>query len=84
MPHFFLHVRDRTGFARDEVGADFASLDAARIEAIEGIRSILSDEVRRGVIDLSGQVEVVATTGEPVEIVPFTMAFHLRGEDKPG
>ncbi len=58
MAQYFLHVHNGTGFTRDEEGQDFADLTAARIGAIDGIRSILSEEVRSGALDLAGRAGV--------------------------
>ena len=81
MPRFYLHVHNRTGFARDEEGGDFPNLHAARAQAIEGIRSILGDEARHGMIDLNGLIEIATAEGKVVEVVRFSEAFELRLED---
>jgi hypothetical protein len=81
MPRFYLHVHNRIGSARDEEGADFPDLDTARVRAIEGIRSILSDEARQGMIDFRGRIEIAAATGDVIETVSFIEAFELHLED---
>ncbi|AJP72318.1 DUF6894 family protein [Sphingomonas hengshuiensis] len=78
MAQYFLHVHNGTGFTRDEEGQDFADLTAARIGAIDGIRSILSEEVRSGALDLAGQVEVTDAAGHIALTLPFEEAVEIH------
>ena len=80
MPRFFLHVHNRTGFARDEEGAEFPDLAAARESALVGIRSILSEEVGQGTLDLNGRIDICGENGEVLAAVPFSAAVELRLE----
>ena len=80
MPLFFLHVFNRTGCSRDEEGLDLPDLDAARAEAVEGIRSILRDEVARGTLDLEGRIEIADEAGRIVDVVAFNDAIEVREE----
>lgn len=77
MPRFFLHICNRIGFAADEEGADLASLDAAVEQAKEGIRSILSDEAKKGRLDLNGRIEIADETGAVRRTIPFSEAFDI-------
>ena len=43
MPLFFFDYRDGETFVRDEVGLEFASADAARAEATEGLAGLARD-----------------------------------------
>lgn len=48
MPTFYTHIDNGTGYQRDEVGADFPDLNAARESAITGGLLILADEINSG------------------------------------
>ena len=48
MPLFFFHVKENDDVLCDDEGSDHPDLDAAREEAIEGIRQIISDAVLTG------------------------------------
>ncbi|MBV9930617.1 MAG: hypothetical protein JO013_06710 [Alphaproteobacteria bacterium] len=80
MPLYFLDVYNRTGCSRDEEGMDLADLDAARAQAVEGIRSILQDEVAHGAIDFEGRVEVLDAERRLLLTVGYREAVALRVE----
>lgn len=76
MPHYFLHVRN-TAYAKDEEGNDFPNLAAAREAAVNGARSILSEEVKHGALDLRGAIEIAE--GETIVlVVPFAEAVAVK------
>jgi hypothetical protein len=77
MSRFFLHIINRIGFAPDEEGIELDGLDAAVGRAIDGIRSILSDEAKAGRIDFNGRVEIADDAGRVLAVVPFADAFEL-------
>ena len=89
MPRYFFHILNSVGYAEDEEGSEFDGLDDARREAIAGVRSILSDEVREGRIDLRGRIDIVDSGGTRVLTVRFTDAVEvvpgapLRREGEP-
>jgi hypothetical protein len=58
MPRFFFHVCNGTGFVEDEEGRELPDLGAARAEALKGARSIMADDLHRGVLDLASFIEV--------------------------
>ncbi|TMJ20275.1 MAG: hypothetical protein E6G92_11155 [Alphaproteobacteria bacterium] len=79
MPHYYFHVHNSIGFVEDEEGRDLPDRDVARQEAIKGIRSILSEDVLGGFIDLAGRIEVVEEgSGDPALTVPFDEAVDVR------
>ncbi|HEY0312083.1 MAG TPA: hypothetical protein VGC56_06270 [Allosphingosinicella sp.] len=82
MPLYFLHVFNRTGCSRDEEGQDLPDLAAARVAAVEGIRSILQDEVGHGMIDFEGRVEIEDEAGAVLATVSYADAVDLRPERK--
>jgi hypothetical protein len=82
MPLYFLNVYNRTGCSRDEEGMDLPDLDAARAQAVDGIRSIMQDEVGHGEIDFEGRVEILEEGGALVATVTFHDAVALRDEKR--
>lgn len=83
MPRYHFHVRSSSDFVEDAEGRELPGPEAARREAVKGIRSILSEEIARGRIDLRGRVEVVDDAGAPVLTVPFAAAVDLYFDDPP-
>ncbi|WP_443018708.1 DUF6894 family protein [Sphingomonas sp. 7/4-4] len=64
MAHYYLNLIDGHGFTPDREGEDFPDLDAARERAKEGVRSILSDEIKSaGLINLRGRDRCCRSTG---------------------
>ena len=78
MARFYLHIRNGGGFAQDPEGQELFNLAAARSAAIEGVRSLLSEEARQGELDLSGSIEIADEEGNILLIVPFSEAISLR------
>ena len=78
MPRYFFHVRNGLGFVADDEGRELDGDDAARAVAIDGVRSLLSDEVRSGRLDLRGRLEVADGDGRTVLIVPFGETVEIR------
>jgi hypothetical protein len=78
VPRFHLNIHDRGGLSYDEEGLELADLAAARSSAFDGIRSMASDDVRSGVLDLNGRVEITDEAGSILEIVRFLDAIELR------
>lgn len=82
MPHYFLHVRN-SDYVEDEEGMDLLDIDAARQAAVLGARSILSEEVKQGEIDLRGAIEI-AEGEATVLVVPFTDAVAVKMRESGG
>jgi hypothetical protein len=80
MPLYFLDVYNRTGWSRDEEGMELPDLDAARAQAVVGIRSILQDEVGHGAIDFEGRVEILDAAHTLLATVGYREAVSLRLE----
>ena len=57
MPRYHLNLHNSVGCVPDEEGSEFRDIDAARSSAIESVRSILSDELSRGSLDMRGKIE---------------------------
>ena len=78
MPLYFLNLHNRIGFVPDESGVDLSSLAEAREQAIANIRSIVSEDVRNGLIDLNGRIEIASRDGRVLDVVSFSTAFELQ------
>ena len=82
MPHFYLDVCNTQADSPDEQGREFADLEAARADAIAGIRSILRDEVLEGRMDLNGEVRILDADRRLVMIVPYAEAVSIVEPDE--
>jgi len=82
MARYFLHINNGGGYSEDSEGQELADLDAARAAAIEGVRSLLSEEARQGQLDLSGKIEIADADGNILLTVPFSDAVELRRHDR--
>jgi len=82
MARFYLHIRNGGGYAEDFEGQDLADLAAARIAAIDGVRSVLSEEARQGELDLCGSIEIADGDVNILLVVPFKEAVHLHLDGK--
>ena len=78
MLRFYFHVYNGAGVTRDEEGLELPDLAAARKEALNGICSILSEEVRYGSLDLRGKIEIATADGELLSTVGFEEAIEIR------
>jgi hypothetical protein len=78
MPRYFFHVYNGQGLTRDDEGIDLADQAAALRMAMDSIRSIISEEARKGVIDLDGRIEVTDESASTLDSVVFVDAFTLR------
>lgn len=78
MPRYHLHLYDRVGVSLDEEGLDLPDLDAARASAIDGIRSVASQDVLGGSLDLEGRIEIADAAGAILGIVPFSEAVEVH------
>ena len=79
MPHYYFHLHNHTGLLRDEEGVELAGRDEARAAALKGARSIISQEVQQGRLDLDGHIEVVDGEGRSVLTLSFREAAGLQG-----
>jgi hypothetical protein len=78
MVHYFLHQRGGVREFTDEEGQELASLDDARRSAIEGIRSILADEIIQGRFNLGERIDICDSTGTALMSVSFAEALDQR------
>lgn len=81
MPHYRLNLYNAHGDLPDPEGAHYTDLAEARRAAIDGIRSLLGEEVIEGEMNLKGHLDIVADDGKIVETIPFGDALKIVGPD---
>lgn len=75
---YFFHMQNGNGLTRDEEGQEFADLDAARQSGLAGIRSVLGEELMRGVVDLSGRLDICDADDRVLLSIPFAEAVFVQ------
>ncbi len=84
MPRFHLNIFNGSGPVPDESGQDLADIDAAKEQAVMGIRSILSAEVLEGVMDLRGRIEIADAAGQLLLVVAYAEAVTIKSPEPNG
>jgi len=74
--HFDLH--NGTGFTADEEGRELEDHEDPHAFAVRSIRSILSEEVMKGLVDLTGWIDIRSESGVQIGRVSFREAVRLR------
>lgn len=78
MPHFYFHLSNGIGEVPDEEGVDLPDLEAARMQAVAAIRSILSEELSQGLLDLNGMIHITDHAGRLMLDVRYCDAVEVR------
>jgi hypothetical protein len=78
MPRFYFHIRDHHGLRKDLEGAEFASLDQARDEAVRSARELLGQRVARGDVVDGDAFELTTDDGTVVDTVKFIDLLRLE------
>jgi hypothetical protein len=78
MQRFYFNILSEAGVLEDLEGTELPDLEAARLEAIEDARQLMSDAVRIGYDIASRSVEVRNEAGAMVLLVPFSEALRRR------
>jgi len=82
MARYHFHIINGGGTSEDAEGQELPDLEAARAAAIEGVRSLVSEEARLGQIDLSGRIDIADADGNILLSVPFNDAVELRRNEQ--
>jgi hypothetical protein len=77
MPRYFFNLRNSSGYLEDEEGQDLPDAGSARQAAMTSARSIVSEESRKGVIDLRASIEIRDEAGAMVLEMPFGDAVEI-------
>jgi len=76
MPRYYRHIRHDGQVIQDPEGIDLPDLEAARAEAIQGIRDILAEAVKSGADDMVDDALVLTDeAGRVLTIIPFIEAL---------
>ena len=79
MPRYHFDLHDGAGLVIDEEGRELPDLAAVRREAVKGIRSVISAEVGRGSLDLTGRLVVRDGSGAEALVMTFDEALAITG-----
>ena len=78
MPRYYFTVHDSGGTAVDDFGLELPDIASARNEAVAGARSMMSDGVRHGELDLSAYIEIEDFERLHLGRVTFREAISVR------
>ena len=79
MPRYYRHIRYGDRLIDDPEGIELPGLDAARAEAIEGIRDLLAEAIQDGNDDLLDDAIVLTDeAGRELMTIPFIEALPPR------
>ncbi len=80
MPTFYFHVCDGSTFAEADEGIELADVEAARRQAVLGLRDILAGDVCRGEMNLAAFVEVEDENRQLLFTVTVEDAVQVKNE----
>jgi len=84
MPRYYLYIQRGDQLLQDPDGIECPNIEAARAEAVTGIRDILPEAIKRGADDGLDDVLVIADeSGRELIIIPFSEALPLRMRPTP-
>jgi hypothetical protein len=75
MPRFFFHCHDRVGDVLDYCGVDLPRIEDAHWYALDSVRSIIADDVRRGYLTLDGRLDVTDADGATLLSLAYDRVF---------
>jgi hypothetical protein len=82
MPRYYRHIRQDNGFIEDPEGIELPDLDAARAEALDGIRDLLAEAVKSGKDDLLDDAIIITNdSGQELMTIPFREGLPSRLRD---
>ncbi len=79
MPRFYLNLHNVHVDAPDDEGLDLPDVEAARRQAMEGIRDFIGHEARSGKIDFRGRMTITDDARNTVAVIPFADGFTIHG-----
>jgi hypothetical protein len=71
MAKYYFHFREGDRLVADEDGSDFPDLAAARNEAIQAARDILSQAIRFGTAEVPDALVIADQAGQLLDAVPL-------------
>jgi hypothetical protein len=82
MVRYYCHIRQGKQLVPDPDGVELPSLDVAQTYAVEAIRDVLAEGIRRGDDSALDDVLIIADeAGQELQAIPFTQGLppRLRG-----
>ena len=79
MPLYFFHLHECGIDLDDTEGHDFATLEAARTQAITEARSIMAAEVLEGRLCLACYIDIASASAESLDTVAFRDVLVVTG-----
>lgn len=79
MATFYFDLHECGFVVEDEVGRELSGLGAARDQALEAARDLMSAEVRKGRLCLSCHIEIRDASGEVLHTFRFEDALVISG-----
>ena len=80
MPRFYLNLCNGTGFTEDHDGSEHVDLEAARKQALLGIREVMATEMKLGELNMGSFVEIEDANRKLLTIVSFNEAVAVTNE----
>ncbi len=77
MARYYMHQRGGRRDFSDEEGEELESLEAARVSAVAGIRSILASEILDGFLQLHERIDIQDEAGRCLLSIRFDEAVEL-------
>ncbi|TWF47801.1 DUF6894 family protein [Neorhizobium alkalisoli] len=78
MPKYYFHIRDGQNLTLDPEGAEFENLEAARTEAINSARELLSHRILRGDVVDGQAFELTGEDGAVADVVRFKDVMRIE------
>jgi hypothetical protein len=78
IPRFYFHLCNGLEFAEDEEGVELADYAAARRNAVNGLRGVMSGDLLMGDVNTASFIEVEDENHQLVETVSFADVVSLR------
>jgi hypothetical protein len=79
MPRYYCHIRQGDRLIEDPDGIERPDLDAARAEALDGVRGLIGEAIRYGRDDwLDEAIVITDETGRELMTIPFIEALPPR------
>lgn len=80
VPTFYFHVCDGGGFFEDEEGRDLPGVEAAKAEAVRGLRDLMAGALQAGELNLASFIELEDENHHLIATVLVQDAIRLTSE----
>ncbi len=80
VPVFYFNICDVGGFCEDDEGRELPSAEAAKAEAVRGLRDLMAGTIQTGEINLACFIEIEDESRELIATVSFEDAVTLIRE----